>query len=242
MKSIRRNKKILVTALSLLLIVGLTVMATLAFLQDSKTLTNNATVGKIQIELKETKTDEYGNEIGDNRDGTNEAVLGVNYTLVAGKKYVKDPKITVLEGSEPTYIFVKVINELGVMEAETNEDLEIINIADQMIINGWQRLENRHPDIWYYTGYQDIEENTPAKNQPTTAQKAVSNRGIEKHSIESSNESQTIRVFESFTIATSIAEKDKTNDKKNIIVTAYAIQSMGFDYPLKAWETLNLGN
>lgn len=235
MKRNRRNKKTLVTALSALLIVGLTVMVTLAYLQDSKTLTNTFTVGKIQIELKESKTDKYGNKIVGEQNIADEATTGIDYTLVAGKKYLKDPKITLKE-SEPVYIFVKVENGLKDLEKVTLES--DTTIAAQMATNGWRQLKTplvaggsggvEIDNVFYYEGTTDGVKN------PQTTTKVDKSQGLEIYSVDARENTQTINVFENFILKQDI--KDENVNSGNIIVTAYAIQSMGFNTPAAAWE------
>ena len=83
------NKKIVALVLVCVLIFSTIVAGTLAFLMDStETITNTFTFGNVDIELKETSTD--------------------NFKLTPGVEYTKDPKVTVKANSEPCYVFVKV--------------------------------------------------------------------------------------------------------------------------------------
>lgn len=80
-----KKKITLVVALALVLVVG--VFGTLAYLTDSKEVVNTFTVGKVKIDLTETKTD---------------------FKMVPGREIEKDPVVTVEAGSEKCYLFVKV--------------------------------------------------------------------------------------------------------------------------------------
>ncbi len=82
------KKKIWISVAAIALILCCAIGGTLAWLKTSTTpVTNTFTVGDINIELKETTTD---------------------YKMVPGNKIDKDPKVTVKEGSEACWLFVKV--------------------------------------------------------------------------------------------------------------------------------------
>ena len=93
------------------LVVG-SVAATMAYLTDDDSVVNTFTVGKVQIHLDEADVDGSENtceicaESG--RDHAN-AYTGEN-KLVPGCTYDKDPTVTVLAGSEESYVrmFVEV--------------------------------------------------------------------------------------------------------------------------------------
>lgn len=88
------KKKALLMVLAAVLIVVASIGGTLAWLADeTQAITNTFTAGKVDIDLTET--------------------TGSNYTLVPGATIAKDPKVTVLANSEPSYVFVKVKNPLG---------------------------------------------------------------------------------------------------------------------------------
>lgn len=88
------KKKALLFVLAAAIIVVASVGGTLAWLSDKPTaITNTFTAGKVDINLTES--------------------TGTNYTLVPGATIAKDPKVTVVANSEPSYIFVKVKNPLG---------------------------------------------------------------------------------------------------------------------------------
>lgn len=81
-------KKILVFALSLVLVAGLSVAGTIAWLTDTtEEIENVFTVGNIDIELDET-TD--------------------NFKMIPGEKIAKNPKVTVKKGSEASWVFVQI--------------------------------------------------------------------------------------------------------------------------------------
>ena len=80
--------KVLVMTLALMLVVGLSVGGTLAWLTaKTNSVVNTFTVGNIDITLGETKSD---------------------FKMVPGATIAKDPVATVLAGSEDCYLFVKI--------------------------------------------------------------------------------------------------------------------------------------
>ena len=100
------KKKTLALLLVLVMIFGISVGGTIAYLTDKETVTNTFTVGNVQIKLDELKVDEYGKPEGNERiEGVRDGKDYTNtYKLVPGTSYTKDPTVTVLKGSEPSYI------------------------------------------------------------------------------------------------------------------------------------------
>lgn len=93
------KKKTIALALALTLAVGSMVGGTLAWLKaETGPVTNTFTTSNISITLAETDT----NLDGDNDPNTN------TYKMIPGYAISKDPKVTVLDGSEDCWLFVKV--------------------------------------------------------------------------------------------------------------------------------------
>ena len=92
------KKKSLALVLALAMIVVCVVGGTLAWLTDKTApVTNTFTYGDINIELKET-----GATVAADGSATKE------FKMIPGYTIDKDPKVTVLAGSEKCYLFVKV--------------------------------------------------------------------------------------------------------------------------------------
>jgi len=116
-------KKYLTLIASFVLVAALAVGGTLAYLMDSKSVTNTFTVGNIEMTMDEAKVNEYGQKL-DNQDAVYEndtqtlaaRVASNEYKLIPGHEYVKDPIIHVLVKSEPCYVFIKIEN--GIAEIE----------------------------------------------------------------------------------------------------------------------------
>lgn len=95
----RLGAQTLVTILAIMLIVGGVVGGTMAWLVDStEDVVNTFTYGDINIDLEETPTDD-----GDGDENTNE------YKMLPGATINKDPKVTVKQGSESSWLFVKLV-------------------------------------------------------------------------------------------------------------------------------------
>ena len=103
--------KPLVLALAVMLIVGATIGGTVAWLTaQTPSVTNTFTVGDINITLNETKSD---------------------FKMVPGNVIDKDPVVTVVDGSEDCYLFVKI-------EKSTTLDKYI----SYTVASGWTELDN----------------------------------------------------------------------------------------------------
>lgn len=97
-----RSKALLLTLCAVLLVAA-SVMGTMAYLTSSDEVNNTFTVGNVKITLDEAKV---------NTDGTPvtpaERVKANEYKLLPGHTYTKDPTVTVIKGSESSYIRLKV--------------------------------------------------------------------------------------------------------------------------------------
>lgn len=113
------RKKTLALVLALTLIVVGVVSGTLAWLTaKSDTVVNTFTTSDIKVELKET--------------------TGAEYKMIPGYTISKDPKATVLAGSEECYLFVK-------LDKSTNFDTYL----EYVIADGWTQLEGVTDTVYY---------------------------------------------------------------------------------------------
>lgn len=123
------NKKKLTIAISVALIALLAIGGTLAWLTDkSGPVTNTFTAGDVDIKL--TETDATGNET----DG-----YAKTYKMVPGDILDKDPTVTVLAGSEPSWVFVKV-------EKINDVDAFLTYSIDTSV---WTPLGDDYPGVYY---------------------------------------------------------------------------------------------
>lgn len=108
-----KSKALLLTLCAVLLIAA-SVLGTMAYLTSTDTVTNTFTVGKVEIKLDET----------DVTNPNGPRVKANSYKLMPGTTYTKDPTVTVLKGSEDSYVRMKVTfnNAAALMEMLPNAD------------------------------------------------------------------------------------------------------------------------
>ena len=125
-----KMKKFALIAVCAMLLVCVTIGATVAYLTSQDEVKNTFTVGKVEIKLDEQDV---------NPDGTvKETTVRVKkntYHLLPGRNYTKDPTVHVAEGSEDCWVFVKVDN--GIKDL-----VDATTIEDQIRDNGWTELES----------------------------------------------------------------------------------------------------
>lgn len=95
------KKAMLMTLCAIILVVA-TVFGTMAYLTSTDTVTNTFTVGNVAIKLDEAPVDVNGAAVSGARVKANE------YKLMPGHTYTKDPTVTVVDGSEESYVRMKV--------------------------------------------------------------------------------------------------------------------------------------
>ncbi|MCI7624665.1 MAG: hypothetical protein MSS54_10265 [Clostridiales bacterium] len=119
------KKKGLAMVLALVLLAVCAVSGTLAWLTaKSDTVVNTFTTSDIKVKLEETK-------------GTT-ATGGKEFKMIPGYTIGKDPKATVLAGSEECYLFVK-------LEKSSNFDTYL----DYAIADGWTKLDGVADTVYY---------------------------------------------------------------------------------------------
>lgn len=103
MKMNKKLRRILLTVCSAALLVCVTVGATVAYLKDTDQVVNTFSVGNVDIKLDEAKANLDGTLV----DGA-ARVQANDYKLLPGHTYNKDPMVTVLKGSESSYVKMTV--------------------------------------------------------------------------------------------------------------------------------------
>ena len=148
----KKTRKILAMAACAILLVCISVGATVAYLTSTDTVTNTFTVGKVEITLDEAKVTEEGVEVP-----KADRVQKNEYKLLPGHTYTKDPTIHVDANSEPCYLFVKVENGIAAIEDQEN------TIAQYMMGQNWVALGKDYPNIWFRANdYEPDETPVPA--------------------------------------------------------------------------------
>lgn len=118
------KKAMLMTLCAIILVVA-TVFGTMAYLTSTDEVVNTFTVGNVAIKLDEAKVNPDGSLV------TGAARVKENsYKLLPGHTYTKDPTVTVVEGSEESYVRMKVTfnnaNELDTIFAPDGANLTSI--------------------------------------------------------------------------------------------------------------------
>lgn len=211
----KKFKALLVVACALLLVAA-SVFGTMAYLTSTDKVTNTFTVGKVNIKLDEAKANTDGSLV----EGA-DRVKANSYKLLPGHTYNKDPMVTVLSGSESSYVKMTVTfskaNELDAIFAPTGADLTSIfkgyNAANWIAKGNTKdaTANTRTYEFWY----------KEAVGAPT-ADVALD------------------ALFDSITVPGTITgEQLATIADMTITVNAYAIQADGFANATAAWAAFN---
>lgn len=132
-------KKIVAALLAAVLLIGVGVGGTLAWLYDfTNEVENTFTVGNINIDLVET--------VDGNTVSAKEGHVGNNnFTIIPGTEQPKDPKVIVKGNSEACYVFVKVI--------EKNITYKGVQYVNWTIDSDWKKLTTDAEGTVYYRVY-----------------------------------------------------------------------------------------
>ena len=138
MKNSKLRRALLLLACAVML-VSLSVGATLAYLTSKDEVVNTFTVGNVQIKLDEADVKTDGTI------DTNERVKANEYHLMPGHSYIKDPTVTVLAKSEDCYVraFVTVENYSQLVGAFENHDEHWQGdlFLLETVVTGWDKTQ-----------------------------------------------------------------------------------------------------
>jgi len=208
----KTKSKALLLTLCAVLLVAASVMGTMAYLTSTDKVENTFTVGNVKITLDEAKV---------NTDGTPvtpaERVKANEYKLLPGHTYNKDPMVTVLNGSEASYIKMTVTfskaSALDAIFAPTGADLI-------SIFNGYDSAN------WIY------KDNTKDANADTRTYEFWYKETVGAPTADVALDA----LFDSITVPGTITnEQLATIEGMTITVNAYAIQADGFANADAAW-------
>ena len=210
------KKKILVACLCVALAVLTIAGTTLAYLTSQDKVVNTFTVGNVQIKLDEAKANADGTLVP-NADRVKEN----SYKLIPGHTYNKDPMVTVLKGSESSYIKMTVTftkaAELDAIFAPTGADLT-------SIFNGYDSTN------WIYKG----------NTEDTTANTRTYEFWYKEAVAALTADVALDALFDQIKAPDSLTNSDLNNLKDlKITVNAYAIQADGFATAEAAWAAFN---
>lgn len=208
-----KKSKILLLALCAVLLVAASVVGTLAYLTSQDTVVNTFTVGKVNIVLDETAVTPDGKPInGAARVKEN------SYHLVPGMTYVKDPRVTVVKGSEESY--VRMLVTINCYDALT--DIFGKQFLPQYFVSGWDNT------TWISTEVIDVDANADTATYEFRYKTTVTP--------EADTDLVLDALFDSITVPGSMSADDMDSIKDlKITVVGHAIQAAGFADEDAAW-------
>ena len=208
----KTKTKALGLMMAAVLLVTATIFGTMAYLTSTDEVVNTFTVGSVAIKLDEAKANTDGSLVqGADRVHAN------SYKLLPGHTYAKDPMVTVLSGSEESYVRMTVTvskaAELDAIFAPTGANmLEIFNGYDH---TNWLNKGNVKDDAANTRTYEFWYKETVSAADGDVALDAL---------------------FDSITVPGEITnEQLATINDMTITVNAYAIQADGFETAEAAW-------
>ena len=196
----RINKKMIATILAVVLVMGSLVGGTLAWIvAESEEVINTFTYGDVNIDLEETDT-ELDNDEDDN---TNE------YEMMPGIDIKKDPKVTVKEGSEDNWLFVKL---------EKSENFD--EFLTYTIGEGWAQLLDENgaqvEGVYYRFQAEIVDDGDAATVGDVTYSVLMEDK---VHVLETVTKEQL----------NALDPEGKDANYPTLTVTAYAVQYVGFE-------------
>ncbi|MDY6088684.1 MAG: SipW-dependent-type signal peptide-containing protein [Eubacteriales bacterium] len=207
------KKKLLIMSVAMVLVCAFAVGMTIAYLTSTDEVVNTFTVGNVRIKLDEAEVDQYGVPQGSPAPRISENV----YKLIPGHTYTKDPMVTVLSGSESSYIKMTVTfsnsAELDAIFGTDGADLT-------SIFKGYDE------NTWIYKG-----------NTENTGNNTRTYEFWYKNAVPATTKDVALdALFDSITVPGNINNDQlKTIAGMTITVNAYAIQADGFANAEAAW-------
>lgn len=208
----KTKTKALGLMMAAVLLVTATIFGTMAYLTSTDEVVNTFTVGSAAIQLDEAKANTDGTLVeGADRVDAN------SYKLLPGHTYAKDPMVTVLSGSENSYIRMTVTVSKAA-ELDAIFDPQKANLLS--IFNGYDSTN------WIYQGETD-----------DTTNNTRTYEFWYKDTVSALEEDVALdALFDSITVPGEINNDQlKTIEDMTITVNAYAIQADGFNDAAAAW-------
>lgn len=210
-----RNKALLLTLCAVLLVTA-SVLGTMAFLTSNDEVVNTFSVGSVAIKLDEAKANTDGSLV----EGA-DRVKANNYKLLPGHTYNKDPMVTVIKGSEPSYVKMTVTfsnaKELDAIFAPDGANLTSI-----------------------FNGYDETNWIAKGSSKDATANTRTYEFWYKEMVGAPDDDVALDALFDSITVPGTITnEQLATIEGMTITVNAYAIQADGFANAEAAWAAFN---
>lgn len=205
------KKTISIVAL-VVLVAAVSVLGTLAYLTSEDIVENTFTVGKVAIKLDEMKVTDDGKPVV-----PGERVKKNDYKLLPGLTYSKDPTVTVLKGSEPSYV------KLVVTVSKASESDKVLKACGTSLS---AVIKNYDPTTWI------LKSNTEDKEANTRTYEFWYKEAVDA----STADVKLDALFDQIVVPGNITNDQlATIDGLEIDVVAYAIQADGFEDAAAAW-------
>lgn len=216
----RTKTKTLILLTCAVVLVTSSIIGTIAYLTDRDEVVNTFTVGDVDITVDEEKV----NPDGTPTEEEDERVKGNEYHLIPGKTYVKDPTMTIIKGSEESYVrMLLTINNLSELDSIFAPD----GVDLTTIFGGYDATK------WIYEG----ETENSSDNTITYEFRYVS---IVDAS-EAAEDMVLEPLFDTFTLPGTIdGDELKSIEDLEITVVGHAIQAEGFSDEDAAWTAFNV--
>lgn len=242
-----KTKALALALCAVLLVVG-TVFATMAYLTSTDTVVNTFTVGQVHIKLDEAPVDTNGKET------TGARVQENSYKLLPGHEYDKDPMVTVMNGSEESYVRMRVTvqNYEGLKNAFHSDIADENNVAVfllQNFVKGWD------PAVWVYEGFDAKTSTYEFRHAGTVTEEDDTDDSTTNWELEPlfteifladevTNDQLKYLYYEldedgNLKVDTETGEWIQLDEPFAVTIVAEAIQSAGFESADKAWEAFD---
>ena len=206
----KTKTKALGLVMAAVLLVTATIFGTMAYLTDTDEVVNKFTVGSVAIKLDEAPVGTDGKAIAGDRVKAN------SYKLLPGHEYDKDPTVTVMQGSESSYVRMLVT----ISNASELKEVFGANFLPENYVEGWDSA------TWIASG---ITENT--------TDNTITYEFRYKETVAAPTADVVLDdLFESFTVPGTV-DNDQLAKLSNMTITvvAHAIQADGFADANAAW-------
>ena len=206
----KTKTKALGLVMAAVLLVTATIFGTMAYLTDTDEVVNTFTVGSVAIKLDEAPVGTDGKAIAGDRVKAN------SYKLPPGHEYDKDPTVTVMQGSESSYVRMLVT----ISNASELKEVFGANFLPENYVEGWDSA------TWIASG---ITENT--------TDNTITYEFRYKETVAAPTADVVLDdLFESFTVPGTV-DNDQLAKLSNMTITvvAHAIQADGFADANAAW-------
>ena len=220
-------KKKLTLVVAFVLVFALGVAGTFAYLTSTDTVTNTFTVGNVQIKLDEAKANPDGTLVaGADRVDAN------SYKLLPGHTYNKDPMVTVLADSEPSYVRMLVtVSDIDALKAAfPANDYPAFYSGDMFLLE--KLVEGWNSTVWESVSYAEAKDETTGITSAT-----YEFRYHETVSTVGTGDKALDPLFTKVVIPGTIENAALAKlDGVDIDVVAQAIQADGFSGATDAWS------